>query len=359
MAGNFSERLQSAWYDNSGWPYLLLPLSLIFFLLSSLRKWIYQSLLQPKPNAVPVVVVGNINVGGTGKTPLIITIANYFTRMGLQVGIISRGYGSQAAQFPLLVTGATDVTNSGDEALLIAKSTRCPVVICPKRSDALAYLLQQATCDLVLSDDGLQHYALAREYEIAVIDGARGLGNGLLLPAGPLRETSGRLETVDSVVVNGEVNSRLNTAAKLPRNYIAMQLKTAAWRRVMDDSEAELAELSGIEQVHGVAAIGNPQRFYQTLKTMNVGVIAHSFPDHHPYQLSDIQFDDDLPVVMTAKDAVKCKSVIQQSYLSQQVQRRYWYLPVTAQVPEQLFNAIVAQLNLSLPAPTTTTRINA
>ena len=343
MAGKFSEQLQNAWYDQSRWPYLLLPFSLLFLLISSLRRFFFASFGKPTPSSVPVIVVGNINVGGTGKTPLIISLANQLKKLGLKVGIISRGYGSHAPHYPFSVTSVSNVNESGDEALLIAKSTYCPLVISPKRVEALRVLLQDNMCDVVLSDDGLQHFALPRDFEIVVIDGSRGLGNGLILPAGPLRESASRLQTVDCIVINGQLKQSLNCSI----TKYGMQLKTQAWRRVIDDSEAELSELASIESVHAVTGIGNPRRFYRTLQEMNIDYQPHSFPDHHSFTIKDITFNDELPVVMTAKDAVKCQVLLKQNPMSEQSRRRYWYVPVVAQLPNELCQQIIQKLSLA------------
>lgn len=349
MAHNFSTGLQRLWYAHSPWCYLLLPLALLFQTVSAVRRFYYLHVRKPASASVPVIVVGNISVGGTGKTPLLIALATHFSDLGLRVGVISRGYNSNAGRYPYLVNANSPVAESGDEALLIAKTALCPVVISPQRNQALRALLQQYTCDVVLSDDGLQHYALARDFEIAVIDGSRGIANGLLLPAGPLRESPARLNSVNCVVVNGPLkHSPQRQARGIPAQHHTMTFKTMPWRRVIDDGEVALAELSAAERVHAVAGIGNPQRFFRSLKAMNLHCVEHSFTDHHKFQLADILFNDGVPVVMTAKDAVKCQALLKdQNQLDKQTLSNYWYVPVLAQLPDGFYQQIVTALSLS------------
>lgn len=338
-------RLQQWWYTNSVCCYGLLPLAWIYQVLSAIRKWYWTKLKRPEVGEVPVIVVGNIAIGGTGKTPLLIALAKEFKLRGLKVGVISRGYGSRAPQYPFSVTAQTPVAQSGDEALLIARESQCPVVIDPKRKRALAHLLAYTPCDVVLSDDGLQHYALARTVEIAVIDGKRGMANGLCLPAGPLREKPARLQAVDFVVINGE----LSVPKTIPTPFFTMHLTSSTWRRVIDDKEVELARISALDKVHAVTGIGNPQRFFQSLVGMNVDIVKHPFDDHHPFIFSDIKFSDNLPVVMTSKDAIKCQSLLQEAPISLQEKHQYFYVPVDAKIPVQL----VEQLLQALPKPMT------
>jgi tetraacyldisaccharide 4'-kinase len=337
--GSFIER---SWYGDKLWCYALLPLALLFQSISVIRRWYWQNIQLPAPSTVPLIVVGNITVGGTGKTPLLISMANYFERQGFKVGVLSRGYGSRAANYPHFVDSATSVIESGDEALLIAQSTNCPVAISPKRVEARNALQKKYPCDVILSDDGMQHYALARHCEIVVIDGSRWLGNGLCLPAGPLRESAARLRSVDYVVVNGPVHESNN----IPVDFVAMSLETMLWRKVVDDTEGCSETLSTIDRVHGISGIGNPARFFRSLREINIYAIEHVFADHHPYTLSDILFEDELPIVMTAKDAVKCKPLLQNSHLSDEQLNRYWYLPVEAQLPDAFYQQVLKSVGL-------------
>ncbi|MBT5003575.1 MAG: tetraacyldisaccharide 4'-kinase, partial [Porticoccaceae bacterium] len=203
MALSAEKRWLNACYSNSSWLLLLAPLSWLFSLISAVRRLILQRLYQGRPFSVPVAVVGNISVGGSGKTPLIIALVKALNKLGYTAGVISRGYGGAASAYPLRVTTGTPVDQSGDEPLLIAQSCGCPVVVDPDRVRAVEFLLHETSCDIVLSDDGLQHYRLHRDIEIAVVDATRGLGNGRMLPSGALRESPSRLSQVDFVVLNG------------------------------------------------------------------------------------------------------------------------------------------------------------
>ena len=248
---------------------------------------------------MPVVVIGNISLGGSGKTPLIIALAKALSERGYSVGVVSRGYGGASAQYPLVVSPDTPVSQSGDEPLLIVKKLGCPVVVDPNRARAVEKLVKSFSCDLILSDDGLQHYRLHRDVEIAVVDGRRRFGNGYTLPAGPLRESPRRLKEVDFIIQNGGV-----VAPDDPETYI-VQLETSGLRRFGS------SELIGFDQwvestnIHAVAAIGHPERFFESLTQMGFKVDSEPKNDHQALTAYDIGFDDDLPVVITAKDAVK------------------------------------------------------
>lgn len=302
---NFFECL---WYGRSiaRWPalLLLLPFSLVFFIATLLRK----KKLVKKQSAlpVPVVVVGNIAVGGTGKTPLLCALAAAFIKRGKTVGIVSRGYGGSfdGTARQVLPTDTADVV--GDEPLLLVRATQCMVVIGHDRTAAVQYLLQQHTVDVVLSDDGLQHYTLSRKVEVAVLDAQRGVGNGLCLPAGPLREPPSRLQSVDFVVVNGATATPPLRAYLPEQQTIYVSLSPVCWVSVGASNTLPLDALPTEKSIHAVAGIGNPQRFFNTLRNMGYTIIEHIFPDHHIFIPSDIVFSDELTVVMTEKDAVKC-----------------------------------------------------
>lgn len=275
----------------------LWPLSLLFRMIVALRRLLYRGgLLRSRHFDVPLIVVGNITVGGSGKTPLVIWLTGYLRERGWRPGIVSRGYGGKAEQWPQQVTVDSDPFLVGDEAVLIAQRTGSPVCVGPDRPRAVASLLQHSDCDLVISDDGMQHYALGRDLEIAVVDGERRFGNGWMLPAGPLREPVSRMRTVDLVVSNGD-----------PRNgEYAMQLQRPLLRSLNPEGTArDIAEFKG-QRVRAIAGIGNPQRFFDMLKRHGLLVESHPFPDHHVFQASDFDFGDELPLLMTEKDAVKC-----------------------------------------------------
>lgn len=340
MSQSFSG-LQQSWYSKTNWRFVLLPLTLVFVLLSNIRRYYWRAIKKPTLGKVPVIVVGNIAVGGSGKTPLLIALADFLKNNNKKVGIISRGYGSNAKSYPYHVKSNSSVKESGDEPLLIAKALQCPVVIDANRTQAYQYLISHFDVDVVLSDDGLQHYALARHIEIAVIDGSRGVGNGYCLPSGPLRESPSRLNTVDFVIVNGN----LKKPNGVPSNATTMTLKSLPWRRVVDDEIADISELSQVDKVHAITGIGNPERFFNTLTEMNLIIETHSFDDHHDYTLADIEFDDQMPIVMTAKDAVKCRELLTLASASKIDKNKYYYLPVTAELQADFCGKLLERIN--------------
>ena len=294
----------NAWYQKSTWLLLLVPLSWLFRAISRLRRIVLQWRFQGQSYAMPVVVIGNISLGGSGKTPLIIALAKALSERGYSVGVVSRGYGGASAQYPLVVGPETLVSQSGDEPLLIAKKLGCPIVVDPNRARAVEKLVKSFSCDLILSDDGLQHYRLHRDVEIAVVDGRRRFGNGYTLPAGPLRESPRRLKEVDFIIQNGGI-----VEPDDPGTYI-VQLETLGLRRFGS------SELIGFDQwvestnIHAVAAIGHPERFFESLRKMGFKVDSEPKNDHQTLTARDIGFDDDLPVVITAKDAVKYQDLV-------------------------------------------------
>ncbi len=293
-------RLESFWDTVNPVSLALLPLSLLFASAVAVRRILYRvGLRRVQRSTAPVLVVGNLTVGGTGKTPLVIWLADYLRGRGWRPGIVARGYGGRARFWPQQVRSDSDPAMVGDEAVLLAAATRCPVCVGPDRPAAVAALLEHTDIDLVLSDDGLQHYALGRDLEIAVIDGRRRLGNGFMLPAGPLREPASRLRAADLVVANGPVG---------PGEY-AMSLQRPRVRELRADRVVQLAEFAGC-RVHAVAGIGNPLRFFELLTDAGVQIEAHPFPDHHVFRATDLVFDDGLPILMTAKDAVKCRRIL-------------------------------------------------
>lgn len=322
--------LASHWYRSrlTALTFLLLPLSWIFNFVVSLRQFLY--CLQVKKThrfSVPVIVVGNITVGGTGKTPLVIWLANLLRAQGFKPGIVTRGVGGQQQQAPRLVRSDSCVREVGDEAVLLAARSGCPVMIGINRVAAVKALLQQAQCDVVISDDGLQHYALHRDIEIAVIDGMRGLGNQRLLPAGPLREKPSRLKRVDFVVRQG--------SETVSANEVSMQLQGNNLVALQGGQQKAMSDFKN-QRVHAVAAIGNPKRFFECLRTQQLDVIEHVFPDHYLFQAKDICFADNLPVIMTEKDAVKCRE-----FASSQ----HWYYPVDVVLSKDLGSDILKKIH--------------
>ena len=320
--------LDHYWYGHNIVSLLLLPLSWLFMALVSLRRGAYRfGLLSPVRLPVPVIIVGNISVGGTGKTPLTVWLVECLRRHGLNPGIVSRGYKGRAREWPQRVYADSDPLLVGDEAVLLARRCNCPVIVDPKRIRAARFLLEQADCDVVIADDGLQHYQLARDIEIAVVDGKRRFGNGRCLPAGPLREPVGRLREVDFIVINN--------GPTLDYEF-GMQMQPGPIRRLTAPTEiVDAATLAG-GPVHAVAGIGHPQRFFDQLSAMGFDIIPHPFPDHFDYRQADIRFADDYPVIMTEKDAVKCRRFADQ---------RHWYLPITAAIDSRLETGLMAQID--------------
>lgn len=341
-----TKTLLEAWYHKRH-PWLtvaLLPLALVFRLLSSLRRRYYH-LRPPQPLPLPVIVVGNINLGGSGKSPLLIALVEAFRQHGYAPGVVSRGYGSRAPSYPFFVTAESNSRDAGDEPLMIARRIDCPLVVDADRYAAAQALVSQASCDVILSDDGLQHYALPRDLEIIVIDGRRLLGNERLLPAGPLRECSRRLQQADMVVINGSLSQKelddLRERWQLERLF-QMELRPTGWRRVLDGKRAGLGECPWGEQaepVHAVAGIGNPERFFDSLRALGLTVIPHAFPDHHDFTENDLDFGDGRPVIMTEKDAVKC-----QQLLGSENQDRYWYLQVDAELEAGFYTSLLERV---------------
>lgn len=297
---------------------LLLPLSGLFALFSGLRRQAYRlGVFKVQRFSVPVIVVGNISVGGTGKTPLVIWLVEHLKAQGLKPGVVARGYGGKASKWPQQVRPDSDPLMVGDEPVLIASRTQRPVCVAPDRPAAVQALLDHTDCDVVVSDDGLQHYALGRDLEIAVIDPQRRFGNGLLLPAGPLREGRRRLKQVDLQITQG-VGSRGEYRFELAHAMLLPVSGVGGGR--------PLSDLKG-QRVHALAGIGEPRRFFDLLRRAGLLVIEHPFPDHHPYRAQDLAFSDELPLLMTEKDAVKCRPYARSNH---------WALQVEA-VPDQAF----------------------
>jgi len=303
----------------------LVPLSWLFCLIVHLRRKLYRSgFLKSVRFPVTVIIVGNITVGGSGKTPLVIALTNWLVEQGYRPGIVSRGYGGVASHWPQQVRDDSDPKVVGDEPVLIARHTNAPMAVGPDRVAATQQLLKHHDCDVILADDGLQHYALQRDIEIAVLDGVRRLGNGYCLPAGPLREKEKRLAEVDYVVTNG---------LAMQKEY-AMNLKATEFINLRTAQSIPLETFRN-QSCHVIAGIGHPQRFFQYLESLSVHVEAHEFNDHYQYQLQDLEFNDEFPVLMTEKDAVKCKPFATDNM---------WYVPVKAHLDERFLQNLQSRL---------------
>lgn len=309
--------VEGVWYGDS-WLYaLLLPLSWLYAGISRARKGLYRSgRLATIDAGCPVIVVGNIVSGGAGKTPVTLWLAGSLRDKGLRPGIASRGYGGSPGAEPLEVLPEADPAEVGDEPLLMAKRLVCPVVVHPDRV-AAARMLVAMGCDVVVADDGLQHYRLERRVEIAVIDARRGFGNGRLLPAGPLREPVSRLGAVDRIMIQGQDEElQRKLPSRVPSTRFA--LLPGRVRDVRESSSAELEAWRG-RRVHAVAGIGDPRRFFDMLDAHGIDVIPHPCADHAPLAVEELTFDDGLDVLMTEKDAVKFR---------RRAPRNFWYVPV-------------------------------
>ena len=295
------EPLVNAWYARRFWPWLLWPVSALFAWLATRRRKRYLAGRSGSWRApVPVVVVGNITAGGTGKTPLVIWLVRWLKVRGLRAGVVSRGYGGKA-RYPLLVSADSPAAQCGDEAAMIARRAGCPVAVDPNRGRAVRALLAAAELDIVVADDGLQHYALERDVEIAVVDGLRGVGNGLCMPAGPLREPARRLHECHWVVANG-------VAAGLAEGESVMTAQATAVVCLTTGERLDPAEFAARHRsVVAVAGIGNPERFRATLLTLGIAADMRVFPDHHRFQRADVEVEDGTLVLVTEKDAEKIK----------------------------------------------------
>ena len=310
------EHLEEIWYSKHPLGLVLAPLAWVYRGAAALRRQAYVTgLMTAHPLPVPVIVVGNITVGGTGKTPLVIWLTEFLKGKNYKPGIVARGYGGGAKHWPQQVRPDSDPAMVGDEALVMARHTQCPVAVGPDRYAAAEALTKYCDIDIIVSDDGLQHLMLGRDIEIAVVDGVRRHGNRRCLPAGPLREPVNRLNSVDMVVTNGIAG----------RGEFAMHYEAQPFRSIKDESIVRPFDSFRGQSVHAIAGIGHPARFFSILRSKGLRVINHVFPDHYVYAKDDICFDDGLPVVMTEKDAVKCQRF---------VGPEHWYMAIKAELPD-------------------------
>ena len=309
-------RIDRYWYSQNPVAWILLPLAAIFYLLVSIRRTLYKRawLFSCRPR-VPVIIVGNITVGGTGKTPVVIELCRMLKEQGRKPCVISRGYRGSSTSWPQEVKANSDPAVVGDEPLLIKLNTECPVIAGPDRCRDVEYALERVDCDIIICDDGLQHYRIQRDVEIAITDGVRQFGNGYCLPAGPMRETRDRLKNVDIVIENG-THTRLSISRAVSKTGEVVSLDKFAGRRV-----------------HAVAGIGNPESFFRMLSEQNIDVLESPFTDHYQYSKSDIRFGDELPVLMTEKDAVKCFRLMEGNNLA-----KMWSVPLEMEFVESMRN---------------------
>ncbi|GAA0488064.1 tetraacyldisaccharide 4'-kinase [Tatumella punctata] len=307
--------IERLWSGQSGWWRLLLPFSLLYGAVTTLLRLSYRKGWRKSWQApVPVVVVGNLTAGGNGKTPVVIWLVEQLLARGLRPAVVSRGYGGKADRYPLLLNDKTTTGEAGDEPVLIYQRTGVPVAVAPVRADAVSAVLQSYTIDVIVTDDGLQHYALQRDIEIVVVDGVRRFGNGWWLPAGPMRERSSRLSDVDAVVING------GTAGE---SEISMHLAAGDAVNLLSGETRKLSEL---RNVIAMAGIGHPPRFFNTLREQGLVPQAEiAFSDHHAYSADEVEqlLTGDQQLLMTEKDAVKCRTFARENW---------WYLPVSARL---------------------------
>ncbi|MEK6731325.1 MAG: tetraacyldisaccharide 4'-kinase [Pseudomonadota bacterium] len=300
---------------------LLLPFAAIFWLIIQVRRICYKIGIKKVTHfSVPIIVVGNITVGGTGKTPLVIRLVELMQSKGYQVGVVSRGYGVKPIREPMVVRFESDVLSVGDEAMVIGNHVDAPIVVCCSRIKAIEKLIHDFQCDVIISDDGLQHYAMARDIEIVVVDMERQFGNGFLLPAGPLREPISRLGSVDVVVHHG----------------LDMCLKNDdAWYGVLDNTQRKDVKQFQGQIIHAITGIGHPERFFRQLRALGLTIIEHVFPDHYLFTLEDIDVGKNEIVVMTEKDAVKCHSF---------ADNRHWFIKTHAVLDSAVEQQLCDQL---------------
>ena len=298
-----------------------MPLSGLFWLISTLRSMCYTlGLFEQFKGYVPVIVVGNISVGGNGKTPFVIWLAQYLQQHDLKVGVISRGYGGSSDSYPLIVDSSITTAQAGDEPVLIQRRLGCPVVVGPDRKANIKLLNTNYDLDIIISDDGMQHYKMGRDIECCIVDSERRFGNGFLMPAGPLRETTKRLKSVDLVVENGGTDNF---------NY---QLEASSLLSVATGEKT----LTLLDSGHAVSAIGNPARFEKTLQNSGVKLLSTAhYRDHYAYTPADFEKYNDEIVIMTEKDAVKCRVFAKPNW---------YFLPVDAKPS----TAVIHKLNLLL-----------
>ncbi|WP_350656855.1 tetraacyldisaccharide 4'-kinase [Psychrobacter sp. S1-30-MNA-CIBAN-0213] len=367
-----------AWQRKAAWLWLLLPISWLYGLLTLLRRQAYKIGVFASYRApVPIMVIGNITVGGSGKTPLIITLVSYLQQQGIKVGVISRGYGGDSSQMPALVTKDSLPSTVGDEPCLIVNVTAVPMAVCPNREQAITTLLNAyPDLQLIIADDGLQHYALQRDIEWIVVDVARGFGNQQLLPTGFLREPMARL--TDAIVIyheKPEVVSALNNNENLAQR-LTMQLQPSSlYPLLSDDDIHDLDILTSSSDavvpmqgsVHAVSGIGYPQRFFATLRTLGFDVIEHPYPDHYDFSLVELLQYTEHPIIVTTKDAVKIRTLLlaelnkinsikPDELINDDIKalvNRLWVLPVTAELSNACYQTLQQQLTafgIDMPA---------
>lgn len=356
-------KITNAWQNKAVWLWLLLPLSWLYGAIVWLRRKLYQSgILASYRAPVPVMVIGNITVGGSGKTPLIISLVQYLQKKQVQVGVISRGYGGDTSKMPALVSSVSLPSEVGDEPCLIAAVTGAPVAVCPNRQQAIETLIAaRPDLQLIIADDGLQHFALARDIEWIVVDAARGFGNKQLLPTGFLREPLSRLKDA-TVIYHEKPNSQADNTDKVENKLIMTLVPDKVSPLILPDRVQDTALKTQLLQrritppksgdtVHAVSGIGYPKRFFETLALLGFNVIEHPFPDHHDFSLADLQQYQNHPIIVTSKDAVKIRALLVAQFSqsgegaeSFDLLNRLWELPVTAKLSPNCYDVLQKDL---------------
>jgi tetraacyldisaccharide 4'-kinase len=317
---------EKLWYDDRPASLLLIPFSWLLCGTARARRAAYRwGLLRQQAAGAPVIIIGNLTAGGTGKTPLVIWLARYLRQRGWRPGIVSRGYGGHATHWPQQVRPDSDPVVVGDEAVLIARHAGCPMAVAPDRVLAARALVEHHQVNVIVSDDGLQHYRLRRDIEVLVVDGLRRFGNGRCIPAGPLREPLARAAAVDLVVAQG--------AAQRGEHPMRLQGSRCV-NLAMAGRSVALEEFAG-KAVHAVAGVAHPQRFFDYLRRKGLRIVEHVFEDHHAFRAADLEFGDAMPVLMTEKDAVKCERF---------AAPHHWCLPVEAEMDDAFGYRLLALL---------------
>ena len=356
---NIETTITRAWQRQAIWLWLLLPISWLYALLMLLRRQAYTLGVFASYRApIPVMVIGNITVGGSGKTPLIIALVRHLQQQGIKVGVISRGYGGDSSQMPALVNIKSVPNVVGDEPCLIVNMTGAAMAVCPNRQQAIAILLEAyPDLQLIIADDGLQHYALQRDIEWVVVDAARGFGNKQLLPTGFLREPISRLKDANVIYHQKPNASSIHNEYDSVTERLTMHLKPddleLLWssNNQMDNLAVVAMAPEKGSQVHAVSGIGYPQRFFDTLNALGFEVIPHPYPDHYDFSLDELLQYTEHPIIVTSKDAVKIRTLIMQAIINQALSDEYkelvsrlWVLPVTAVLSDSCYESLQQQL---------------
>lgn len=339
-----TEKLLNAWYRGAWWLYLLQPLASLYLWL---RHWHFSRQPKAGKNPLPLLVIGNITLGGTGKTPLVVALVAALKNKGLRCAIISRGYGGEIGAGPHCISTTDHAHTVGDEPLLLSQLTGVPVVVGWCRKSSIAWLAQQQRFDLIISDDGLQHSAIKGDVEWCLIDASRGLGNGLCIPAGPLREPPSRLAQVDQVFTTGVPNSRIckQLQQHIPGHLIGqLRPQLAQLKRVHDDQLVPWPEVDTL--IEAIAAIGHPQRFFDDLRHRGYTVNGQGYADHYQFKARDLPYSE---LIMTAKDAIKCRPLAQAT--NNQPPMPWLYATQSLTIAPAHIDALLLKLGLSPNKP--------